>query len=210
MTPEQALQVIEFHGDLNFFQAVALAKREGKLIVPNDVHDRILTETKDEKYLEQNYPVWAGTLIVYEAPDKPFGKKIVSSWEDDNSVRYSISFTIPEQFRGKTNCALVVEHPDFELINLGKNRYELKGQNVHQIVYFPKKDGLYMQYTETGIPHGRKVKESSDARYLWRLDGAYLGLLGRDWDGVDLSDRSSDRRRVALMPLTASPPNFDR
>src|SRR3989338_5862415 len=43
MAPEQVFEIIEFHRDLSFFESLAIAKREGKLIVPNDVYDRILT-----------------------------------------------------------------------------------------------------------------------------------------------------------------------
>ncbi len=181
MTPEKALQVIGFHKGLNFFEALELAKREGKLIVPNDVHDRILNETKDEGYFKENYPVWTGTLVIYEKPDKPFGKKVNFGWRDDNSLKYSISFQVPEQFRGKTNCALIVEHPDFERVDLGNNKFEIRATDeFHLIEHFPKKSGLYMPDAETKIPHGRKVKESSDAGYLLRSHKAYLGSLVRD------------------------------
>ncbi len=236
MDPEKVKQVIEFHRDLNFFQALALAKQEGRLIVPNDVHDRILTETKDpeersslgdrdfnrsreicsteqtdrdrrsrdEQYLRQNYPVWTGTLVIYEKPNAPFGEKVVFE---------GITFIFPEQFRGKINCALVVEHPDFELVDrelvassrptnpsgfvvhfssprkigdlpngqteLGNNGYELKvaDEKIHQIERFAKEDGWHL--TEHGIPVGEKVNHSNISRFLFRNHGAYLGLLRR-------------------------------
>ncbi len=174
MTPEKALEVIEFHRDLNFFQALALAKQGGKLIVPNDVHDRILMETADQEYPKQNYPIRTGTLVIYEKPDKPFGEEIFFQ---------GITFNIPQQFRGKTNCALVIQHPDFELVNLGNNKYEIRvpdEANIRLIEDFPKKNEWYMPDAETSIPHGKAVKESSDSRCLWRsTTGSYLGPLGR-------------------------------
>ena len=232
MTPEQVKQVIEFHRDLNFFQAVELAKREGRLIVPNDIHDRILTETKDVKYLRQNYPVWTGTLVIYEKPDRPFGEQAVFSWQH-NEVNYSISFEVPEQFRGKRNCALVIEHPDFELIDFGDNRYELKAideSNIHLVQNFAKQNGWHL--TDHGIPVGVEVasskdpeersslgdrdRRSRDARYFWRrLDGSYIGLWCRDLVGYDrgrgvgAGARSSDVLGVHTVPLTAKPSNFD-
>ena len=234
MKPETVKQVIEFHKDLTVFEALALAQREGKLIVPNDVHDRILTETGDEKYLRENYPVWTGTLIIYEAlsagpknadnichdsrdkaPDKPFGKEVVFSWKDDKDVEYSISFKVPKQFRGKRNCALVVEHPDFELISLGNNHYELKVdiQNVHQIEQFPRRDGWYVPDAETMIPQGNEVKESSDSRYILRLNNSsYLGPVARGFSlmrFVGLSGRSSLGLGVVLMPLVVAPKKSD-
>ncbi len=217
MTPEQVLEVIEFHRDLTFFEAFALAQKEGKLIIPNDVHDRILTETTDEQYLRQNYPVWIGTLVIYEVPDKKFGKNVVFSWKDNNDIEYSISFEVPKQFRGKANCALVIEHPDFELIELGNNRYELKVDvlSVYQIEQFPRRDGWYMYDAKTGIPHGRMVNESSDARRLWRLeDSSYLGPVACSvdvdgdvrWRYVRAGYRSSGRFGVALIGLGEAAP----
>jgi len=205
MTPEQALAAIDFREKMNFFQAIALAKQEGKLIVPNIVHDRILTETKDEKYLRQNYPVWTGTLIIYEKPDKKFGKKVVFRWKDD--IKYSITFSVPEQFRGKANCALAVDYPDFEVLELGNNKYELKlveGANIHLIENFPAKNGWHNLHPETKIPQGEPVRESQEARYLWRSkDSSYVGLLVRSsvYGGqvVYAGFRASDRLGVALF-----------
>jgi len=203
MTSEQVKQVIEFHRDLTFFEAVALAKREGRLIVPNDVHDRILNEAYDEVYLRQNYPIWTGTLVIYEKPNKPFGRRIVFGWKDDNHVNYSISFTVPEQFRGKSDCALVIEHPDFEileiskdrdsksrdfdLIDLGNNRYEIKlidVANIHLIESFPGKDDWYKPHQ--GIPQGEPVRESKKARYLWRSNTAYISPVARGFYDFDV------------------------
>ncbi len=182
MDPEKVKQVIEFHKDLNFFQALEVAKRESKLIVPNSVHDGILAETKDQEYLEENYPVWTGTLIIYKAPSKPFGEKVVFSWKDVNDLKSSISFTVPKQFRGKKNCALVIEHPDFELVKLRNNRYELRvsDERIHQIEDFPRESGKwYLLHPETKIPQGEPVVESKDARYLWRDNSSYIGSLAR-------------------------------
>jgi len=212
MTPEQVKQVIEFHRDLTVFEALALAKREGKIIVPNDIHDRVLTETRDKKYLEQNYPVWTGTLVIYEKPDKKFGKGVTFSWKHDE-VKYSVSFTVPKQFQGKRSCALVIEHPDFDLVDLGNNRYEIKlvdESNIHLIESFPNKGGWYMPHAETGILQGEPVKESNKAIYLWRIFDSYIGLLLRDvvdgggWQDVVVNGRLSDVVGVHLVPLAAA------
>ncbi len=225
LDPEAVKQVIEFHKGLNLFQALVLAKREGKLIVPNGIHDRILTETKDpeersslgdrdrrsrdEQYLRQNYPAWTGTLVIYEAPDKPFGEQVVFN-RDINQVKYSISFKVPKQFRGKKNCVLVVEHPDFELVDLGKNKYQIRvTDGIHLIEQFPKKDGWHMPDAETGIPCSMSVRESLDSRSLWRLDSSYLGLLRRGVlyglrRVVNLGEFPSNRLGVALVPLATA------
>ncbi len=206
LAPEKALEVIEFHKGLNLFQALALVQRGGKLIVPNDIHDRILMKTTDKESLSQNYPVWTGTLVIYEKPDKPFGEQVVFSWEDiRTAINYSISFKVPKQFRGKTNCALVIEHPDFELVEVGKNNFEIprisknhdrrsrqyelkpiKGARIKLIENFPKKlVGWYNKDPETKIPQGEPVSKSDKARYLCRLDSAYLGPIVRGFDFYD-------------------------
>ena len=213
--PETVKQVIEFTGRMNFFEALALAKKEGKLIVPNFVHDRILTETGEHKYFRQNYlGVLTGTLVIYEKPDVPFGEQVIFE-----GVTFKVvTFKVPKQFRGKINCALVVEHPDFELIDLGNNRFEIRATDgIHLIEQFPKQDGWHMPDAETGIPRGKAVKESSDARYLWRLkDSSYLGPVAREYGlgydyrrVVDLYRWSSNGSGVALVPLATAPKKSD-
>jgi len=184
MDPERALQVIEFHR-LNLFQALALAQREGKLIVPNFVHDRILIVT-DEKSFPPNYAVWTGTLVIYEAPNMPFRDKVTSRYKENNE--YSFSFSVPKQLQGKKNCALAIEHPDFEVIAVGNNRYEVKlvdGANVHLIENFPYDTGDYGFDPKTGVPTGKKVTDSNKKRELWRDYNAYISLLVRYCNETD-------------------------
>jgi hypothetical protein len=176
MSPKQALQVIEFHNDLNVFEALALAKKEGKILVPNYVHDRILTETKER------YSAWTGTCVIYEAPDKPFGEKVVYRWEDYNGIGYSIRLAVPEHLRGKTNCALVIEHPDFGIVVMGNSTYELEAdeKTIALIENFPKESGKWHEFDERfRIPVGSQKRKNKSLRRLWRLDDSYLGPVAR-------------------------------
>ena len=173
MTAEQLLQIIEFHVGLNFFEALELARKEDKMIVPNSIHDILLTESKDGIILGKPYSSFklTGTLVIYEEPDKPFGELVVFNWDRFGS-EYFLSFLVPKQFQGKRSCALVIEHPDFDLVDLGNNRYEIKlvdESNIHLIESFPNKGGWYMPHAETGILQGEPVKESNKAIYLWRI-----------------------------------------
>ncbi len=180
MTPEQAMQVMEFHKGLNVFEALTLAKREGALIVPNYVHDRILTETVDTAFL-RSYPVWTGTVVIYAAPGKAFRKRFVSSWEDEGA-RYSVSFDIPLQFRGKKDCVLVVEHPDFDLVSLGNNTYELRIFGESTI------------HLSGNLPGGHGG--------FFRCDESYIGpLVGGLWQSVALLEDCwpSSVLRVAVI-----------
>ncbi len=193
MTPEQALEIIEWHGNLTLFQAVSLAKETGKLIVPNDVIDGISTQMN---YVPPR--VRTGTMVVYEGSGKPFGDIVFYG---------DIRFSIPIKFQGKVNCALVVEHPDFDLISKGENTYWLRITDENRLILvtdFPRPDGWYVPYAETGIPHGQEVGRSTGARYLFRLNNSsYVGPLvrldGHRGQGVGAGYPPSDRFGVALF-----------
>ncbi|NYZ74128.1 hypothetical protein H0O00_03220 [Candidatus Micrarchaeota archaeon] len=201
MTVEQILQVIEFHKDLNVFQALKLAKKQGKFIVPNYILDRILTETG------KRHNAWTGTAVIYETPDKPFAEKVVYSWDDAN-VQYFVTFEVPQPFRGKTNCILVVEHPDFDIVSLGDNNFQLKAAegSVSLLERFPKKRGDWYGYDKTfRIPVGRPKQTGDSSRRLWRVNYEYVGLVSldcRDYGGrrgVDLNYAPSLAFGVALF-----------
>jgi len=207
MNPEDVMNMITFYPKLNTFEALALANREGALIVPNSTYDRILTETNNPD-LFKNYPVWTGTLILYEVPGKVFGETLVYVRVHDN-VQYSISFNVPDEFRGQRNCALVVQHPDFDLLPTGPNSYRLNVTDVnmiHLIEKFPSTSGkLYLYEEQFRIPV-QSASSSNDRRLLWRMSDCYIGLVvrgdyyvydrGRD---VYAYDRASVRLGVAVI-----------
>jgi len=217
MTPEQAMQAIEYHTGLNVFEAVALAKREGKIIVPNFVHDRILTETNNPGFFYQHYPVWTGTCVICEASDKPFGKKAMNNPGITFScdIPYSMTFDIPVRFQGRTNCALVIEHPDFEIVKTGKDRFgnntfELKAdeENIHLLESLPRELGQHC-YDETfRIPVGAKMDRDYPYRYLCRLPSnniifvarifSYFHIDNGKWE-IDLDANASVGCEVALF-----------
>jgi len=167
--------------------AIERANRERKIIIPNAVHDRILLETTfwQKPEIKYCYPVWTGTLIVYEAPDTPFGETVSFDKRTIDLIGHS-SFLVPEKFRGKINSALVVEHPDFDLLEaLGRNGLEVIVKDetaIFLLENFPKEKGWYGFDEKFRIPIGRKLEvlESDNSmRYLSRVVGSYVGLLGR-------------------------------
>ena len=215
LSPQKALQLIEFREEMTLFEALAAAKREGKLIVSDYIHDRILNGINNTELLKKFYVnlVRTGTLVIYEKPDKPFGEEVNLRLKGYDEVQYSISFEVPEQFQGKRDCALVIEHPDFEFIEVGKNKYGIKAEKtyIHLIENFPKESRKwYNTDPETKIPIGAPVEKSEkDARYLWRSVDAYIGTVARvyssfDCDGrryVGLDVRPSLGFGVALVPF---------
>ena len=206
MKPEDVLNMITVYPKLNVFEALALAKREGALIVPNVIHDRILNETRNLDFF-RNYSVWTGTMIIYESPGKVFEETLVHVW-NHNDVQYSISFNIPDKFRGNEGCALVVEHPDFDLVHIGNNHYELKVADenmIHLVDHFPSVSGEWWQCEELfGIPTGSSIFDS-DKRQLFRTSNSHISLLVRDGADCDLGrdvdayDGPSDRLGVAVI-----------
>ena len=202
------------------WEAIEQANKEGKIIIPNCVHDRMLVETDhwQKPEIKAGYWAWTGTGIVYEAPGKAFGEAVAFAWQDKN-VDYSVSFSVPKRFQGKRNCALVVEHPDFVFVPKSNNRFEMKVKNenlVHLVENFPKEDGWYNQDERFRIPVGNQVDSSdSNARHLWRInDDSYVGLLARDFgiivgfnrQGVYAYKRLSDRLGVHVIDPNGSAP----
>ncbi len=195
MTPEQAFNAIEWHTTpMTMLEAISLAEETGKLIVPNSILDGILNKTKFRVPT-----VRTGTMIVYEAPGKPFGSSV---------IHIGLGFSVPEQFRRKTDCALVVEYPDFELVRLGRGNLQFvvpDERRLHLIEQISTQRSWHIPDCEFGIPCGTVTSESQAARNFWRLTSSYLGLLARDDnydDGrqdVDASSRLSSRLGVALI-----------
>jgi len=201
MNPEDVMNMITFYRNVTVFEALTLANREGALIVPNSTYDRILTETNNPVFLN-NPPVWTGTLVICEAPGRVFGETLVYAWE--HTVQYSISFNVPDEFRGQRNCALIVQHPDFDLLPTGPNSYRLNVTDVnmiHLIEKFPSTGGTYPYEEQFRIPV-QSTSSSNDQRWFWRVGGScYIGLVVRlDWSrGVGAGYRASDVRGVAVI-----------
>ena len=208
MKPEDVMNMITFYNGLNVFEALALANREGALIVPNSIHDRILTETNNPVFFKNSF-VWTGTLVIYEAPGRVFGETLIYAWEQNN-VQYSISFNVPDKFRDKEGCALVVQHPDFDLVPAEGNSCKLIVANesmVHLIENFPSQSLNWYQYDgQFRIPIGHPINPSPDSRGLWRASGScYIGLVVRvGYDvnygcGVNAYGGASGKHGVAVI-----------
>ena len=206
MKPEDVMNMITVYNGLNVFEALALANREGALIVPNSIHDRILTETNNPVFFKNSF-VWTGTLVIYEAPGRVFGETLIYAWEQNN-VQYSISFNVPDKFRGRKDCALVVQHPDFDLLPTGPNSYRLNVTDVnmlHLIEKFPSTGGTYPYEEQFRIPV-QSTSSSNDQRWFWCVVGScYIGLVVRGGDNVyvrrlvNAGDWASYERGVAVI-----------
>ncbi len=179
MTPDQAYHAIDWRTGLRFVEAMAIARETGRLIVPHDVVDDILMKTD-----YQVPQIHSGTVVIYGAPGKPFTNEVVFGL---------VRFSVPEQFRGKTNCALVVECPDFELVERGI-WHELvvpDERNLHLVESFPKQGHWYQPDRRFRIPLG-DVTYSNGSKCLWLTDGSsYVGCVSRGFDGPGDYGRSN-------------------
>ena len=175
---KEILDKVKIHPvKLTLVEALALARREGKILVPHDVIDRIATETQSDRE-----HICSGTLVIFNAPGKPFGESIRKN---------NILFTVPKKFRDKTNCALVVEDPDFDIVQLGNRKYELRVEDntrIHLIKDFPGKDGWYRFDERFRIPLGvATASEAAEGRYLnGRMTDDFVSPLARSTDCDDV------------------------
>ncbi len=189
MAPEQVLKTVEWYKNMTFLDAVGLAKQEGKLIISNRIHDNLLMPG----LVEISCPVWTGTMVIYTEPKHAFGNTVVFVW-GSGSKSYSISFNVPPEFQNKRGYALVVEHPDFELVPIGDRNYQLVVPELHRlhlIEKFPSVPGWYMPDVETGVPHGRRAssdppfrQHNQPARELSRLSSVYIGPIERVYEVI--------------------------
>lgn len=187
MPPEQAFELIEFRENLNFFETLELTKKPNCLIVPNDVIDGILIRTKFE------ISSITGSLIVYEKLGVPFG----------NSVVYgNVSVKIPIDYVGKINYALVIDHPDFELV--GNEIKILEDGKVYIIKNFFLDQWWLVRQEPIKVPNREQVGASQDMRGFYRSEFCHIGFLTRssvDKPSINVKVWPSAGLRVALLPI---------
>lgn len=187
------LQKIDQYDDgngLTFQEAIAEAAKR-KLRIPSNLEMDARLQGEEWKKEKEMYPCWTGTLIIYEAPGKPFGK----------TVEYGgLRVLVPKAFQGKKDIAIVCNHPDF--ISDG---VDVAVGKAAKAIPFPASDGWYLPDPEFGIPTTSKDgDDDGQHRYLWRRSEPYIGLVARGcgWWGdggrrdVDCDDWPGDRLGV--------------
>jgi hypothetical protein len=103
---------------------------------------------------------------------------------------------------------LVVEHPDFDLVRLGNNSFELRTLegSISLVENFPKKSKRWYEFDERfRIPVGSPKRKHDSMRRLWR-DYSCVGPVARyfvdycnDRLGVGLDCRPSNGLGVAVF-----------
>lgn len=177
--------VREYNDGVTFAEALKLV--EGQRMLSCKEADEILQDEEAYRNYNTLFACWTGTLLVYEAPGKPFGEYV-----KDSSTKWI--FDVPKEFQGKADLALLLEHPNFKVEQGQYGLTFVKAAPLYKIraIDFPKRDGWYLP-NEFGIPTGEEVSSSNkDARYLLRLSSASLRPVSRWDDFFGLDGRGVD------------------
>ncbi len=146
-------------------------------VVPHNVADFALNIGDTWRSLTSSMSFIVDATIAYEKPGTKLGEEIVCSYEGEPKVVMATG-----KYKGEKDVALVT-------LGLSANDFKKEDNSVvldisddRLIVVpnFPAESGWYMPHNRTGVPHGREVEESLDARYLSKRDfSSYAGSLAR-------------------------------
>ena len=146
-------------------------------VVSHNVADFALNVGDTWRSLAWSSDFIVDATIAYEKPGTKLGEEIVFSLEAEPKVVMATG-----KYKGEKDVALVT-------LGLSANDFKKEDNSVvldisddRLIVVpnFPADSGMYMPHNRTGVPHGREVEESLDARYLsCRYRSSYVGSLVR-------------------------------
>ena len=177
--------LVEEANGVSMEEAIALANKEKRIIASNKRLDQALVGSDEWRSIEKVFPCWTGTMTAYEEVGKPFGE-IVEYTDDNTGLKYL--FEVPQKYKGKKDCILVCEHPDFSLETKGDERI-IRAAKIDLIEKFPANVDWYLVDSKHGIPFGDSVKFSDDTRYLYRIEKR-VGPVARGY-----GDCGDDNRR---------------
>lgn len=178
-------------------------------VVSYEAADAALAGCKTKDFpLFPIHPVNA--LIAYEKPGTKLKKEIkMKSAEGEPGVVLAT-----RDYEGEKNIALVVLGiTPVDVATDGRNiLFAIPNSRVMVVPDFPSSNGWYMPHAETGVPHGKRVKESPEARYLYRFrTSSYVGLLGRSGNYLNRYDVYAcyDYRSPGQFGVVAEVPEED-
>ena len=211
-------KLVDAKNGVLLLDALALAKEKGKVIIPNSVHDRMIVGVPQPTIgpdLALAYPAWTGTLIIYGAPDTPLGEQIsylnpFLAFDGPGNNVVKIYFTVPPQFQNLINCALIIEHPNFDVSDKGSGEFEVNvadQANIHLIQNFPKVSGEFNHELQFKIPVENQPEDSEfrTLRIFSRATGSHITLVSRasanvEYWNVFASEYHNHNRGVLAIP----------
>lgn len=137
--------------------------------------------------------LWTGTIGAYTWSWEPLGKEIQST-ECAMGPHFNMRFPVPKKFRGIEHALLLVEFPDYELINEGRNGtggldilIKAKAGTVHLIREFPSWEMSNISLFRTELRHNVPCREPvcssweqtppAGAVELMRNPGPFVGAV---------------------------------
>jgi len=119
------------------------------------------------------FPCPAGEGLAYEKSGTKLGNQIVFAEEGEPRVIISTG-----KYKGEKGIALVVPELTADDIQKDGKDIVIAVSDTRLVVVpdFPSEDGWYIPHAETGLPNGKKVDYSDEARYLYMRDSSYVGL----------------------------------
>jgi len=146
-------------------------------VLPHNVADFALNVGDTWRRLASSMGFIVDATIAYEKPGTKLGEEIVFSLEAEPKVVMATG-----KYKGEKDVALVT-------LGLSANDFkkednlvvlDISDDRLIVVPNFPANSGWYMPHNRTGVPHGREVEESLDARYLSRwYRSSYVGSLVR-------------------------------
>ncbi|MFP3949500.1 MAG: hypothetical protein ACLFUZ_00190 [Candidatus Micrarchaeia archaeon] len=142
-------------------------------LISHKVLNHLLTKTDNWREIREVFPCPAGEGLAYEKAGTKLGNQIVFAEEGEPRVVISTG-----KYKGEKGIALVV--PELTADDIQKDGKDIviavPDTRLVVVPEFPSEDEWYMPHEETGIPSGKKVEYSSEARHLWRRGSSYVGL----------------------------------
>jgi hypothetical protein len=175
LSGEDSTSIFDAHQTVEAFNT---RHRTNLRVVPHNVADFALNVGNTWRSLTSSMGFIVDAAIAYEKPGTKLGEEIVCSYKGEPKVVVATG-----KYKGEKDVALVT-------LGLSANDFKKEDNSVvldisddRLIVVpnFPANSGWYMPHNRTGVPHGREVEESLDARYLSKRNfSSYVGSLVRD------------------------------
>jgi len=167
----------EGQDQFNIIEAATAAKKAGLRILSNKEVDALLNRGWEKA--DTIGAIWTGTLVIHGRPGEKLGKAVKTKSRDG----LSWVFEVPPNFRSLKDAALVIEHPDYVLAEIGF-RVTVRVPDLRKIRMvkdFPRQFGIYETDKEAGIPHGRALASNTEtSRYFDRGSEPSIGVVERN------------------------------
>ena len=145
-------------------EALLRADDAGWVMASNRRLGSALVGSEEFRGLMAAFACWSGTMVGYDEPGKKLGN-FIEYMNTEMGIRYM--FPVPPEHRGKSDIALVAEHPDLQLVKDGKDMVVMA--RFVGVVDFPSSDGWYRSEARFDLPTAEKINPASGAaRYLMR------------------------------------------